>query len=121
MSKSRFRAASGKCGVAPGFRGSPVAWRAVNLPTMLMDILTVFNALKTYSYYALGVLLPVLNVVFAGAVFLDSRRLVARGQKLVLFGGPVWAAGTLLLGLPALALYWAAHHSSLRGGEPATR
>lgn len=93
----------------------------VNLPTMLMDILTVFNALKTYGYYALGVLLPVLNVVFAGAVFLDSRRLVARGQKPALFGGLIWAAGTLLLGLPALALYWAAHYSSLRGGEPATR
>ena len=88
---------------------------------MLMDILTVFNSLKTYSYYAMGVLVPVLHLVFAGAVFLDSRQLAARGQRPVLLGGLVWALGTLLLDLPVLAFYWAAHHSSLRGGEPATR
>lgn len=119
MSKARFRAASGKCGA--GFPGSPVGECAGSLRAMLMDVLEVFNSLKTYSYYALGVLVPVLHLAFAGAVFLDSRQLAARGQKPILLSGLVWALGTLLLGLPALAFYWAAHHSSLRGAEPAAR
>lgn len=119
MSKSRLAPASGKC--RAGFPDSPVGGWAGSLRAMLMDVLEVFNSLKTYSYYAMGVFVPVLHLVFAGAVFLDSRQLAARGQRPVLLGGLVWALGTLLLGLPALALYWAAHHSALRGAEPAAR
>lgn len=77
---------------------------------MLMGILGLFNTLKTCGYYALGVLVPALHLVLAVAVWRD-----ARGRPTVLAGRLVWAGTTLLLGLPAFALYWAAHHSTLRG------
>ena len=76
---------------------------------MIMDILGVFNTLKTCGYYALSVLVPLLHLVLAVAVWQDNRR-----RRPVLMGGSFWAVTTLLLGLPAFALYWAAHHSSLR-------
>jgi len=81
---------------------------------MLMSILGLFNTLKTYGYYALGVLVPLLHLVLALAVWRD-----ARGRPTVLMSRLVWAGATLLLGLPAFALYWAAHHSALRAaGSP---
>jgi hypothetical protein len=77
---------------------------------MLMELLNGYNLLKTAGYYVAGVLGPLLHLVLAVAVWRD-----ARGRAPVLLRGGLWAASTLLLGLPALALYWAAHHSTLRG------
>jgi predicted branched-subunit amino acid permease len=76
---------------------------------MTMDILGWYNTLRTCGYYALGVIVPVLHLVLALAVWRDTRR-----RRPVLAGGAVWAVTTLVLGLPAFALYWAAHHSTWR-------
>lgn len=76
---------------------------------MAMELLNLFNAIRTAGYYAVGVLGPLLHLALALAVWRD-----ARGRPTVLLPGWLWAAATLLLGLPGLALYWVAHHSTLR-------
>ncbi len=83
---------------------------------MLMELLNGYNLLKTAGYYAVGVLGPLLHLGLAVAVWRDAHR-----RDPVLLGGGLWAASTLLLGLPALALYWAAHHSTLRATVPPTK
>jgi hypothetical protein len=76
---------------------------------MAMELLNLFNVARTAGYYALGVLVPLLHLALALAVWRD-----ARGRPAVLLPAWLWAAATLLLGLPGLAFYWVAHHSTLR-------
>ncbi len=78
---------------------------------MIMDLLAFYNTLRAAGYYAVGVLVPLLHVVLALVIWRD-----ARGRPTVLAGRGVWAAAALLGGIPAVALYWAAHHSTLRAG-----
>lgn len=76
---------------------------------MAMELLNLFNVARTAGYYALGVLGPLLHLALALAVWRD-----ARGRATVLLPAWLWAAATLLLGLSGAALYWVAHHSTLR-------
>lgn len=76
---------------------------------MAMELLNLFNVARTAGYYALGVLGPLLHLALALAVWRD-----AHGRSTVLLPAWLWAAATLLLGLSGAALYWVAHHSTLR-------
>jgi hypothetical protein len=76
---------------------------------MAMELLNLYHTARTAGYYALGVLVPLLHLALAWGVWRD-----ARGRIVVLLPAWLWVATTLVLGWPGLALYWAAHHSSLR-------
>jgi heme/copper-type cytochrome/quinol oxidase subunit 4 len=60
--------------------------------------------------FCLTLLVAVVHVSFAVAVFLDARRLP---RKPILVLPIVWALATLLGGVFVAAVYWVMHHSRL--------
>lgn len=64
-------------------------------------------------------LISVLHLTFAIAVWADGNHCkTAFGRGPFLVPCFVWALVTLLGGLPAVAVYWVIHHSSLRMPSP---
>ena len=55
----------------------------------------------------------VLNVIVAGAIYGDSRRLESQGGATILLSPPLWAIVTLFGGILGLLIYWLIHHSLL--------
>ena len=80
----------------------------------MMVLLELLNWFRTLLYYLAAVCVPLLHVLFAVAVWRDSRHWVRRGGRTVLLAGWVWTLATLVFGLLAVALYWVVHHSTLR-------
>jgi len=56
----------------------------------------------------------ILNIILAVAVYLDAERQIARQRPLFFFGSGFWTIVVLVTGLLGLAVYWAMHHSTLR-------
>ncbi|MGD0537030.1 MAG: hypothetical protein ABSC03_05230 [Verrucomicrobiota bacterium] len=79
-----------------------------------MVLLELLNWFRTLLYYLAAVCVPLLHVLFAVAVWRDSRRWGRRGGRTVLVAGWVWTLATLVFGLLTVALYWVVHHSTLR-------
>jgi hypothetical protein len=82
---------------------------------MISWALSLLNEFRTGLYYVAAVVVPVLHLLLAVGVFRNGRGLAAQGRGPVLVSAGVWSVLTLVAGLPAFALYWAAHHSTLRG------
>lgn len=62
----------------------------------------------------LGVAMVIVNVIMAIFVYTDAERLAKTNPQMPkIFPAAVWALACLFTGIPALALYWAAHHSTL--------
>jgi hypothetical protein len=68
------------------------------------------------SFPFLYILVAVLNVLFAMAVYKDAQKLrtVAGLRGTFLVGPEVWALAVLVGGTVAVVIYWAIHYSSLR-------
>jgi len=67
---------------------------------------------------AYSVCVFIVHVILGLAVNGDAKRLVAMRSGVFLVGPLLWGWITFIFGLPALALYWAVHHSQLRAMEP---
>lgn len=79
-----------------------------------MELLNLYHTVRAAGYYALGVVGPLLHLALALAVWRDARR-----RSTSLLPAWLWAAATLLTGVPGLALYWVAHHSPWRAATAA--
>ena len=56
----------------------------------------------------------VLRIILAVAVYQDAERQTASRRGLFLFGPGIWSFAVLVSGLLGVAAYWAIHHSTLR-------
>lgn len=72
------------------------------------------GALGVMFALVFAVLAIVVQVFFAIAVYRDAEKIVADGGKTVFVSGTWWTVAVLVGSLPAVALYWAIHHSTLR-------
>ena len=70
-----------------------------------------------FALVVIGVFL-VLHIVFTVCVWKDADRLHYQGRSTVILPAFIWGLTTLFFGLPALALYWAVHHSRLARRGP---
>ena len=61
-----------------------------------------------------GMVMILLHIVFAIAVFWDATRLAHQGVKLALVSPGWWALATLSAGIFVAIAYWFIHHSTLR-------
>lgn len=64
------------------------------------------------------VLMTILHVVLAVAIASDVDSLHENGRQPRFLGANGWAFTALIMGLFAMTLYWAVHHSNLR--DPAS-
>ena len=85
---------------------------------MLQDILAWLNQGQTARYYFESLMTPLLNLVFAWAVFKDARSGAGLGvgKRPWLVSAWVWALAVLAAGWYWSVLYWMVHHSALRSG-----
>jgi H+/Cl- antiporter ClcA len=61
--------------------------------------------------FAIGVM--VAKVLIAMGLYQDALQRQVGGRRLLFFSPAVWALVGLFCSIPAVAVYWAAHHSTL--------
>jgi len=83
----------------------------------LAQFLTTWGTLVTPLSIGIAVLMLLVHIVFAVAVYRDARGLDDK-RLLVMVGPGIWSIATLLWGVLVAGLYWAVHHSRLSPNTP---
>lgn len=79
----------------------------------MRDFYSLFGPLSGMAGVLLAVLTLSFHVIVAIGIHRDAMERTYRSQPLAVLGPWQWTIVGLVGGLPALALYWLAHHSTL--------
>ena len=80
-----------------------------------LNLLIVATA--TFLGIVAGIVLLLVNILFAVGVMRDADRIREKGGDVVFVGPGSWAFGVLIGSFLVVALYWLTHHSTLRRHE----